>query len=179
MTAPERVTTDRLLLRRPVPADAETVFSAYSNDPEVTRYLSWPRHTTMAQTKAFLEFSDAEWDRWPAGPYLIESREGILVGGTGFSFETPQRAGTGYVLARSSWGKGYATEALGAVVGIAQELGIQRLYALCHTEHVASCRVLEKCAFIREGILRAFAEFPNDRPGQLQDVVCYSQRPGH
>jgi [ribosomal protein S5]-alanine N-acetyltransferase len=175
MTVLEQVTTDRLLIRKPVLADAEAVFSVYSNDPEVTRYLAWPRHTTVAQTRVFLEFSDVEWGRWPAGPYLIESRKGILMGSTGFAFETPQRAATGYVLARRYWGNGYATEALGAVVRIAQELNIRRLYALCNREHVASCRVLEKCAFSREGILRAYAEFPNDRPGQVQDVVCYSR----
>lgn len=162
-------------MRKPVAADAEAVFSVYSNDPEVTRYLSWPRHTIVAQTRAFLEFSDAEWERWPAGPYLIESRDGILIGGTGFAFETARCAATGYVLARRYWGNGYATEALGAVVRISQELNIQRLYALCHKEHVASCRVLEKCAFNCEGTLRDYAEFPNDSPGQLQDVVCYAR----
>jgi RimJ/RimL family protein N-acetyltransferase len=65
----------------------------------------------------------------PAGPNLIESREDILIGSTGFSFETPQRAATGYVLARSSRRAGYATEALEVVVRAAQELGIQRLDA--------------------------------------------------
>jgi hypothetical protein len=45
--------------------------------------------------------TDAEWQRWPAGPYLIENREsGRLLGGAGLAFETSFRAATGYVLAR-------------------------------------------------------------------------------
>src|SRR5207245_3959003 len=102
------------------------------------RYLSWPRPTAIDDTRAFIEFSDAEWQRWPAGPYLIEARDGgTLLGSTGLGFETPERAATGYVLARDSWGRGYATEALQAIVAIAANAAVRRLYALCHPEHAA------------------------------------------
>ena len=69
---------------------------------------------------------------------------------------------------------GYATEALQAMVGVAHCGGIRRLYAICHTEHRASWRVLEKCGFLREGILHQYIEFPNLRPGGLSDVFCYA-----
>ena len=105
----------------------------------MTRWLGWPRHTAIADTEGFLGFSESEWSRWPAGPYLIERRaDGVLVGGTGFGFETPQRAQTGYVLARDAWGLGFATEALRAIVDLAPSLGLVRLHALCHAD---SCRV--------------------------------------
>src|SRR5262249_46048648 len=119
---------------------------------------------------------DLEWQRWPAGPYLIESRDsGRLLGGTGLGFETPYRAATGYVLARDAWGSGYATEALRAVVEVASGVSIQRLYALCHPGHEASRRVLEKCGFAREGLLRRYSEFPNLLAGQPGDVLCYAR----
>jgi RimJ/RimL family protein N-acetyltransferase len=54
MRGPETIETNRLLLRRPVPTHAEAIFTRYASDPEVTRYLSWPRHGTIEQTKAFL-----------------------------------------------------------------------------------------------------------------------------
>ncbi len=79
--------------------------------------------SVFEDTKAFLTFSDAEWSRWPVGPYLIESRsEHTLLGSTGLGFEAPLTAVTGYVLARDAWGKGYATEALTAIVDIAKKL---------------------------------------------------------
>lgn len=141
----------------------------------MTRFVGWPRHESVAETRAFLDFCDDEWNRAPAGPYLITSRgDGTLLGGTGLQFETPQRAVTGYVLARGSWGRGYATEALQTMVELARQLGVVRLYALCHTEHRVSWRVLEKCGFTREGTLRRYAEFPNlPEPGPA-DVFCYS-----
>ena len=173
--APDAITTERLVLRRPRPSDADAIFARYAGDPEVTRLVGWPRHQSVDDTRGFLRFSDAEWERAPAGAYLVESREsGALLGSTGLLFEAPHRATTGYVLAKDAWGRGYATEALRAMVETARPLGVRRLYALCHHTHRASARVLEKCGFSLEGCLRAYAEFPNLRPGEPQDVVCYA-----
>lgn len=59
-----------------------------------------------------------------AGPYMIEARDtGMLLGSTGLLFETPSRAATGYVLAADAWGQGFATEALGAMLEVAREVG--------------------------------------------------------
>jgi len=172
----ERIETTRLLLRKPAIEDAEAVFSRYASNPEVTKYLAWPRHGTVEHTRLFLRFSDAEWEKWPAGPYLIESRnDHRLLGSTGLGFETPTLASTGYVLARDAWGYGYATEALAAIVESARELGIQEVYALCHAAHSASARVLEKCGFVRESLLTRHLEFPNLGTGQPEDCLRYAR----
>jgi RimJ/RimL family protein N-acetyltransferase len=175
MTAPERIETDRLILRRPRLADAPAVFARYAGDPEVSRYMAWPLHRAPETTKRFLEFSDSEWAKWPGGPYLVELRDGTLIGGAGLAFETRYRASTGYVFARDAWGKGYATETVGAIVTLAETLGLARLYALCHVDHRPSSRVLEKCGFEREGILRRYLEFPNTGNGGPADVYCYAR----
>jgi RimJ/RimL family protein N-acetyltransferase len=106
---------------------------------------------------------------------LILSRaDGALLGGSGLAFEAPHRATTGYVLVRKHWGKGYATEALGAIVELARFLGVQRLSAICHVDHRASWRVMEKCAFEREALLRRHTVFPNlsEEPA---DVLQYAR----
>ena len=173
--APERIETARLVLRRPVASDAYDIFARYASDPEVTRFLGWPIHQSLADTRAFLRYSDAEWMRWPAGPYMVLARgDKSLLGATGLAFETPYRAATGYVLARDAWGQGYATEALRAMVDAARTVGPRRLYALCHTEHRASRRVLEKCGFLCEGVLRRHSEFPNVTPGDPHDVFSFA-----
>jgi RimJ/RimL family protein N-acetyltransferase len=41
-------------------------------------------------------------------------------------------------------------------------------------ERVETERLVEKCAFACEGTLRRHAEFPNFRPGEPLDVLCYS-----
>lgn len=171
-----QIPTPRLLLKRPVGADAPAIFERFASDPAVTRYVGWPTHGSIESSRAFVNFSDGQWERGPAGPYLIFSKEnGSLLGATGLNPETPRRAATGYVLAKDAWGRGYATEALGAIVELAPALGIRRLYALCHPNHRPSQRVLEKCGFELEGTLRSYTEFPNLEPGVLADVLCYSR----
>jgi RimJ/RimL family protein N-acetyltransferase len=174
MKAPSRVDTARLTLVQPRSNDAPEIFERYASDPEVTRFLGWPRHQSVADTQAFLTFSASEWERWPAGPYLIRSRtDDRLLGGTGLGFETAEQAVTGYVLAKDAWGHGYATEALASVMEVARRVGLVHLYALCHPEHHASWRVLEKCGFVRDIGWSQRAEFPNLAPGRLQDVLRY------
>ena len=174
MKAPTTIKTDRLILRRPQGSDAIAIFERYAGDPEVTHFLGWSRHRSLADTEAFLKVSDSEWERWPAGPYLVLSRaDGMVLGSSGFTFETPYRAATGYVLARAAWGEGYATETLRAIMEVAPAIGVLRLYALCHPQHRRSWRVLEKCGFEREGTLRSYLEFPNLETG-VSDVLCYA-----
>ena len=76
--------------------DATAIFERYASDPEVTRFLGWPRHRSLADTEGFLKVSHSEWERWPAGPYLVLSRADGMLLGSGFTFETPDRAATGY-----------------------------------------------------------------------------------
>lgn len=174
MKGPAQFETARLILRQPGIHDAAAIFERYASVPEVTRFLGWPRHRTLDETKAFLQFSDEEWTRWPAGPYLILSRaDGRLLGGTGLGFETSQEAVTGYVLAEDAWGRGYATEALAAMIDVARRTGVIRLSALCHPEHRASRRVLEKNGFVRDDPPTRVTEFPNLSPGLQQDALCY------
>jgi len=175
----ERFETERLVLRRPHAEDAEAIFARYASDSDVTRYVSFARHRSLDDTLAFLAYSDDQWGRWPAGPYLIGARaDGRLLGGTGLAFETATVAATGYVLARDAWGAGIATQALRAMVGVAAATGVRRLYALCHPEHRASQRVLEKGRFTCEGFLPRHAELPNLRPGELSDVLRYARSLG-
>jgi len=175
MKAPSRVETTRLVLVRPTSEDAATIFERYASDPEVTKFLGWARHRSIADTLAFLDFSAAEWERWPAGPYLIRARDdGRLLGGTGLGFDAEDQAVTGYVLARDAWGQGHATEALRAVLEVARSVGVVRLYALCHAEHHASWRVLEKCGFTRDDAWSQQAVFPNLGVQHPQDVVRYT-----
>jgi RimJ/RimL family protein N-acetyltransferase len=177
MRAPERLETTRLILRRPRAEDAAAIFARYASDPEVTRWVGWPRHRSTADTEGFIiGFSDADWTRDPAGPYLIERRgDGVLLGTTGFQFETPHRAQTGYVLARDAWGQGVATEALLAIVALAPSLGVIRLHAYCHADHAASAHVLDKCGFTREGILARHTIFPNSGDPDPAPVLVYAR----
>ena len=173
MTSIELLDTKRLVLRKPRPADAAMIFERYAGDARVGRYLAWPIHQTLDDTRLFLEFAEAEWAQWPAGPFLV-FRDGELIGSTGLAFETATRASTGYVFAVEAWGIGYATECVFAMKDLAVRLGVRRLYAGVHPAHRPSARVLEKAGFRDDGIAAACCEFPNDAPGILQDVRLFA-----
>jgi RimJ/RimL family protein N-acetyltransferase len=59
LKAAERFESTRLVFRRPVVDDDRSMLERYAGDVEVTRYLGWPRHTSVADTRAFLAVSDA------------------------------------------------------------------------------------------------------------------------
>lgn len=173
MKAPERIETARLVLQRPTAEDVPEIFKRYASDAEVTKYVVWPRHKTIGETEGFLRFSEAEWGRWPAGPYLIRSLEGVLLGSTGLGFEWAEHASTGYVLAVDAWKKGIATDALRTIVNISGPLGVKRMYAMVHVDHRASARVLEKAGFTQEKRIEKHVTFPNLGAEGPSDVFYY------
>jgi RimJ/RimL family protein N-acetyltransferase len=173
--APPALESERLSYQRPRAADAQAIFDGYASDPEVTRYMAWPVHRSLSDTYSFLTFSDAEWRRWPAGPFLIRARgDDRVIGSSGFAFEASDRAITGYIFARDAWGRGYATEALKTMVELAPRIGIHVLTASCHADHRASAHVLEKCGFTCEGRLPRHMVFPNVNSREPLDVLAYS-----
>jgi ribosomal-protein-alanine N-acetyltransferase len=164
---PDVVHTQRLRLRRPVFADADAIFNHFASDPEVTRYMSWPTHVSIADTQAFLKFAIENWQQHSMGTLLIESN-GMVIGSTGIHLGQADVAAysaeTGYVFARHACGKGYATEVLQAMVMLAAQVGLKQLTAGCHPDNVASQRVLHKCGFSVEAGPRASKLFPNTTP---------------
>jgi len=180
MTAPARVETARLVMSVPELSEAAEIFERYSSDPDVTRYLGWPTHQHITDTETFIGFSASQWEREGMGAYLIRSRgDSRLLGSTGLGLagQPPEhhRAITGYVLAKDAWGRGYATEALRAMIEVARGIGIVSLSALCHPDHQASVHVLEKCEFARDLRWTRKTMFPNLGPGAPQDVWCFTR----
>ena len=170
--APEVVETERLLLRRPLRGDAEQIFSRYASDADVTRYMSFRRHQSIADAEMFVDFSNFEWSANSCGPYLVLSRDsGVVLGGTGLSLQENE-AEVGYIFAPDAWGFGYATESLRAMVDVGSAMGLLGLHAHCHPDHRASIRVLEKCGFALAHRLREAHVFPNLSAAK-QDVLSY------
>lgn len=65
----------------------------------------------------------------------------------------------GYILKKSAWGKGYATEACKRLLQFAFEASpLQEIVATIDAGNLASRNVLEKCGLIHEGLVRAYAD---------------------
>lgn len=175
---PESFTTARLSFRPPAPADAQLMWERYASDPEVTRYLAWPRHETPEPTRAFVERSVVAWNNDGMGPWLVfDATTGELLGSTGLDARPHDTAMTGYLLVKSAWGKGLATEVLTAMVDQARAAGLHQLRACVHPDNAPSIRILEKCGFTRIGG-DPTAMFPNLDPDRPLPVLHYGQRFG-
>ena len=60
---PRDITTDRLLLRVPVPGDAQRIFNSYAQDPKVARYLTWKPSKTLDDSKRHIQDRILAWRR--------------------------------------------------------------------------------------------------------------------
>ena len=49
------IATERLTLRRFEIEDAENMFYNWANDPEVTKYLTWPAHESVDTTENYFK----------------------------------------------------------------------------------------------------------------------------
>jgi RimJ/RimL family protein N-acetyltransferase len=151
------LTTERLLLRKPVPEDAASV-RAYSSDPEVMRFLGGAPEGTVDADAVVARWL-ARWDANGFGQLVAVSREdGSFIGRTGLLVW--DRAGwtqstmvdaaepeveLGWTFLREQWGKGYATEAARAVRDWAYEtVGVERLISLINAANTRSERVAER-----------------------------------
>ena len=153
MFAPLR--TDRLLIRGAAPEDADALFER-RNEPEVARYQSWTVPYPPERVDAMLADLDAldgptddEW--WMAT--VVEIATGTIVGDLALRLSWDGRAAElGYTLHPRFWGRGYATEAVEALVDhLVDREGVRRLSAMTHPDNMASVRVLERVGFAYEG----------------------------
>jgi ribosomal-protein-alanine N-acetyltransferase len=149
--------TDRLILRRMTPSDAEAVF-AYASDPEVTRYVVWDTHRSIQDSRAFLELAVQKYKSGGEPDWgIVYKGDHHFVGTCGFvGWDVDHaRAEIGYVLSRKYWGRGLMPEALRAMIAFGFErMGLNRIEARCIAENAASARVMEKVGMTYEGTLR-------------------------
>lgn len=117
----------------------------FDKEPHIT---NWLRNINERLLKRKLVFT------W----CIIEKESGKVIGRVdlgGFIKKTV--ADISYHLARTSWGRGVATEVVGKVTEFGlKELKLKRIQALVRVENIASIRVLEKNGYEQEGILRHY-----------------------
>lgn len=161
LSPPERIKTQRLVLRRVEEKDAREIYERWGSDPEVTRYLSWRTQEGVHHAAGYVQYALQAWEEGSDFIWMIEEADGELIGGISFGVDQ-HRAIFGFVLRKESWGKVYTTEALRALVEwLDDQPTIRRAEACCSTENVASRRVLEKAGFVHEGTLRKWMVLPN------------------
>jgi ribosomal-protein-alanine N-acetyltransferase len=142
-------------LREYADSDLERLVQLANNE-NVSRYLvyTFPYPYTH---------EDAEWwigtgSKQNGGIARVIEYQGVFVGNIGIRPESGWRehlGEIGYWLGEDYWGKGIATAALSQMTEYGfNSRNFRKLYATALAPNIASMRVLEKCGYQREGILR-------------------------
>lgn len=148
--------TPRLWLRQATNADAEAIFSLFS-DPQVTQFHDLDTFTHLDQAKAVIErrkqgFESDRGIRWA----IALKPDNTLIGSCGFTWgRAAHQAEVGYELAREFWRQGLMTEALSAILNYGFEVkNLQQVIAEVMVDNLASKQLLKKLGFRSQGVLR-------------------------
>lgn len=165
--------TERLKLRELTLLDAETMFDYFEKE-SVIRYFGLDSFQNMDQVKNTIQMFRQRYEEGTVIRWGIELKgTGQLIGTCGFHLinQNHSRAEIGYELDDTYWGKGYASEALQAIVTYGFEtMRFIRMAAVVYTENEASHRLLKRAGFQEEGLLRKYMI----QNGVAHDTVIYS-----
>ena len=166
--------TERLTLRRFVEADVTDVFNNWCNDPEVTKYLTWPTHSDISVTQGFMKTRLEGYAKENFYSWAMELKAtGQVIGTIGpvRQQEDVAMVEIGYAMGRAWWGQGLMTEALGRTIKFFfEEVGMNRVAARHDPRNPGSGRVMQKAGMIYEGTLRK-ADTNNQG---ICDAACYA-----
>lgn len=178
----QSIETERLTLRRLLPADAQQMYTNWASDPRVTAHLRWDPHKSAEETRSLLTawaelYANANYYQWclvekaSGAVFGTISIENALAGNPSAHDQWPgfdASAGiweAGYCIGHPWWGRGLMTEALRAVV----EYWFTRVngdwLTCCHAvSNPASGRVMQKAGFERhhDGISKRYDGTPVD-----------------
>jgi RimJ/RimL family protein N-acetyltransferase len=147
------IDTERMVLRRFRAGDAAAL-SAYRSDPEVARYQSWKAPYPLVAARKFIADMlashpdiEGEWFQFAA----ILRGSGDLIGDVALHVleGDPGSVEIGYSLAPVHRGRGYASEAVAAIVNYAlDQRGKDEVMAWTDTRNEASIALLKRLGFV-------------------------------
>lgn len=153
------IETSRLILRAFQAEDAEPMFRNWASDPEVTKYLTWPAHESVEESRKIVECWKGENSNPQNYQWAIELKEiHEPVGSISVvkMNENTESVTIGYCIGRSWWGQGITAEALQALIAFFfEEVHVNCVNACHDPRNPNSGKVMRKCGMTYEGTWRA------------------------
>ncbi|WP_303825887.1 GNAT family N-acetyltransferase [Ruminococcus flavefaciens] len=165
--------TERLICRRFEADDWRDMLENWASLPEIQTEYGEPVYTDEAQVKGLLDsyisgYEKPDFYRWA----VIKKSSGRNIGQIAFCkvWEEQKTAEIEYCIGRKYWGKGYAGEALAALIAHCfSTLDFDMLEAYHRAENTKSGRVLEKSPMHRTDTVQRFI-----REGTVPEgEICY------
>jgi ribosomal-protein-alanine N-acetyltransferase len=150
--------TERLILRPISEADVKDL-EEWLPDPDL--YTYWGRAANKSELNPKELFYDPRphIKRKPSAEFVwgivLKSNNKVIGQLYVIDIENSRMAKVAYRISKEHWGKGYTTESLKKAVNFCfKNTELQRLWTDVDVRNIASCKVLEKCDFTKEGLIR-------------------------
>ncbi|WP_314063225.1 GNAT family N-acetyltransferase [uncultured Vagococcus sp.] len=155
----KRLETKRLILRRFTLEDAAPMYRNWGSDSEVTAYLTWPTHSSLAISQMVLDQWIKDYKHLNHYQWAIALKEDEWnpIGSIGANYcdEDTRMAHLGYCTGKAWWHRGIVSEALQCVITyLLDEVGLNRVEAKHDVNNPNSGAVMKKCGMQYEGTLR-------------------------
>lgn len=144
------LTTPRLVVTSWLADDVDDLYDVHS-DPETMKFVRHGRPESLVETRQLVdiymaEHADRGWTKW-----RLTDAEGVMIGRAGFGGSADNR-GLSYLVRRSHWGRGLATEVAAALVDWhSSHVPAVPLSAIVAVPNLPSARVLQKIGFHEAG----------------------------
>lgn len=164
--------TERLVIR-PMTLDDVANIHARRNNPDAARYQDWEVPYSLDRARSLVahvvELGGPVTDEWWMAQVCLH--DGTVVGDLAVNLTWEGRsAEVGYTFEPASWGRGFATEALSALVDyLFDDVGVTRVWGALDPANPPSARLLERTGFLYEG--RTRLSFWKD--GEPSDDLIY------
>ncbi len=138
------IQTDRLLLRLPEACDVPPMYEIHQ-DPEVMRFVGKPGSITVAWRNVAMMIG--HWQMLGYGMWIVVNRaDGQVIGRAGlWNEDGGPGLELGWLIRRSAWGQGFATEAARAALDWTwQHVETDHVISVIHAENAPSIRIAEK-----------------------------------
>ena len=151
--------TDRLILRQFKLDDAKAMYNNWARDEEVTKFLMWPHHDSIEDSKSTLTdwISHYEEDDFYLWAITLKENYNSPIGSIGVveKNDKTEMVHIGYCIGRKWWNKGITSEALSALIEFfINTVGVNRVESRHDTNNPNSGRVMLSCGMKYEGTMR-------------------------
>ena len=167
--------TDRVIIRRFTIEDAKDMFNNWTSDKDINKYMLWDLHCTIDDSIKTIEFYIKCYEN--NSSYImfaiVDKISNEVIGSISYNLNRRHDyASIGYLLCKKMQNKGIMTEAINVFTNyLFNELKCNRIEAEVIKDNIPSIKLLEKCGFKEEGLIRSKYYINN----KYNDVYVYGK----
>ena len=172
--------TERLILRKVKVEDAPNAYTNWCSNENVAKYTLWEKHKNIEETKNLFKIWEEEYSDLKTFRWIVELKDSHDLIGT---IDVPSKKfidygalEIGYCYSEKYWNKGYATEATKAVIAYGfEKINFHKVQICVRPSNLPSKKVIEKCGFTYEGMLRDYFYRHGEYEGRMFFSILNSE----